>query len=80
MNKKDLIFTFGLTLLMGVMWVVGEIIMNLWIAVSTTGHILWFIGIIVVTLVINVWHSMKDDESDRTDPKREKYKRKTKKN
>ena len=30
-------------------------------------------------LIVSVWHSMKADESDLTDPKREKYQRKVEK-
>lgn len=79
MSKKDLMFIFGLTLLMGVLWVAGEVVMGLWIAVSTAGHIAYFVAIVAVTLAVSVWHSMKEDESDLKDPKREKYERKTKK-
>lgn len=76
MKKKDFIFTFGLTLLMGILWIAGEVVMGLWIAAPPIVHILWMVGIVVVTLVISVWHSMIEDESDRVDPKREKYERK----
>ncbi|MBQ8960568.1 MAG: hypothetical protein IJ071_05040 [Ruminococcus sp.] len=76
MNKKDLTFTIGLTILMGVIWITGELVMGLWIAVVPRAHLFWLIGIVAVTLVISVWHSMKEDESDRQDPKRAKYDRK----
>ncbi len=79
MKKKDLIFTVGLCLLMSIIWISGELIMGLWIAVVPSAHKFWLIGIVAVTLVINVWHFMKEDESDLTDPKRAKYERKTKK-
>lgn len=79
MKKKDLIFTIGLCLLMSIIWISGELVMGLWIAVVPSAHKFWFIGIVAVTLVINVWHFMKEDESDLTDPKRAKYERKTKK-
>ncbi|MDE6784527.1 MAG: hypothetical protein K2J26_04040 [Ruminococcus sp.] len=79
MSKKDLIFTLGLTLLMGVIWVVGELVMGLWIAVIPSAHIFWLAGIVVVTLAISIWHSMKEDESDRTDPKKAKYDKKIQK-
>lgn len=79
MSKKDIIFTVGLCLLMGVIWVVGEIVMGLWIAVIPSAHLFWFIGIVVVTLAISIWHTMKEDESDRTDPKKAKYDRKVNK-
>ena len=36
-------------------------------------------GIVVVTLVISVWHSLMEDESERLDPKAEKYERKVNK-
>ena len=75
MNKKDLTFTIGLTILMGVIWITGELVMGLWIAVVPRAHLFWLIGIVAVTLVISVWHSMKEDESDRQDPKRAKYDR-----
>lgn len=64
---------------MGVIWIVGELVMGLWIAVIPKTHIFWFAGIVIVTLGISVWHSMKEDESEEKDPKREKYERKTKK-
>lgn len=76
MKKKDVIFITGLSVLMGIIWVVGEIIMGLWIAVNTKGHIFWFALIVILTLVISVWHSMLEDESDLEDPKRAKYERK----
>lgn len=79
MKKKDLIFTVGLCLLMSIIWISGELVMGLWIAVVPSAHKFWLIGIVAVTLVINVWHFMKEDESDLTDPKRAKYERKTKK-
>lgn len=79
MKKKDLIFTIGLCLLMSIIWISGELVMGLWIAVVPSAHKFWLIGIVAVTLVINVWHFMKEDESDLTDPKRAKYERKTKK-
>lgn len=77
MKKKDIIFTMGLSLLMGVIWIIGEIVMGLWVAVNTKGHIFWFALIVILTLVISVWHSMIEDESDLEDPKRAKYQRKT---
>ena len=79
MTKKDLVFTLGLCLLMGVIWAVGEIVMGLWLAVIPSAHVFWLIGIVVATLAVNIWHSMKEDESDISDPKREKYERKVNK-
>jgi uncharacterized membrane protein len=79
MKKKDLIFTFGLTLLMGILWVTGEVVMGLWIAAPTWFHIVWFAAIVAVTLIVSVWHSLMEDESQQRDPKREKYERKVNK-
>lgn len=76
MKKKDVVFTIGLAIFMGVLWIVGEIAMGLWIAVVPKAHLWWFIGIVAATLIISVWHSMIEDESDLKDPKREKYDRK----
>lgn len=76
MKKKDVVFTIGLTIFMGVLWIVGEIVMGLWLAVVPKTHLWWFIGIVAATLTISVWHSMIEDESDLKDPKREKYERK----
>ena len=76
MKKKDVVFTIGLTIFMGVLWIVGEIVMGLWIPVIPKTHLWWFVGIVSVTLIISVWHSMMEDESDLKDPKREKYDRK----
>ncbi|MDE6834786.1 MAG: hypothetical protein K2J39_11160 [Ruminococcus sp.] len=77
MKKKDIIFIMGLSLLMGMIWIIGEIVMGIWIAVNTKGHIFWFVLIVLLTLVISVWHSLIEDESDLEDPKRAKYQRKT---
>lgn len=77
MKKKDFIFTLGLCIIMGILWVTGEVIMGLWIAVNTAGHVAFFTTVVVITLAISIWHSMKEDESDLKDPKREKYDRKT---
>ncbi len=79
MTKKDALFTFGLTILMGVVWVLGEVVMGLWFAVPVGGHIFWFGLIVAVTLIVSVWHSMIDDESLRKTPREEKYERKTRK-
>ncbi|MDE6102126.1 MAG: hypothetical protein K2F73_04045, partial [Ruminococcus sp.] len=62
--------------LMGVIWIVGELIMGLWIAVVPKAHIFLFVFVVVVTLGISVWHSLIEDESDIEDPKRAKYERK----
>lgn len=79
MKKKDVMFIMGLSILMGVIWIIGELIMGLWIAVVPKAHIVWFVLIVVLTLVISVWHSMIEDESDLEDPKRVKYERKVSK-
>lgn len=50
--------------------------MGLWIAVVPKAHIAWFAVIVAITLVVSVWHSMIEDESDLEDPKRAKYERK----
>ncbi len=77
MNKKDLKFTIGLTILMGVLWAIGELVMGLWVAVMPKAHIFWLALIIIITLGVSVWHSMIEDKSDLVDPKRAKYERKT---
>lgn len=79
MNKKDVMFIMGLSILMGLIWVIGEIIMGLWVAVNTKGHIFWFALIVILTLVISVWHSFLEDKSGLEDPKRVKYERKVSK-
>ncbi len=76
MKKKDFIFTLGLTMLMGILWVVGEVVMGLWLAVPTAVHIGWFVAIVVVTLAINIWHMFKTDKADSENPKISKYERK----
>lgn len=79
MKKKDFIFTIGLSIFMGVLWVIGMLVMGLWISVRPKVYIWWFVGIVAATLIINVWHSMMKDESDLKDPKKEKYQRKVNK-
>ena len=64
---------------MGVIWVVGELVMGLWIAVVPTVLLVWRIGIVAVTLVVSVWHAMLEDKSEKKTPRQAKYERKTKK-
>lgn len=79
MKKKDMVFILGLTLLMGVIWIVGELVMGLWIAVVPAVRLVWRIAIVAVTLVISVWHAMLEDKSEQKTPRQAKYERKTKK-
>ena len=79
MKKKDVTVTIGLTILMGVIWAVGELVMGLWLAVVPSAHIFWFALIVIITLGVSVWHSMIEDNSDLEDPKRAKYERKVNK-
>ena len=79
MKKKDLTFTIGLAILMGVIWGIGELVMGLWIAVMPRTHIIWFVVIVAITLAISIWHSFIEDKSDLEDPKRAKYERKVNK-
>ncbi|MCR5599557.1 MAG: hypothetical protein K6G33_02280 [Ruminococcus sp.] len=79
MKKKDVTFIIGLTIFMGVVWVIGELVMGLWVAVVPKTHIVWFAVILVITLGVSVWHSMIEDKSDLEDPKRAKYERKVSK-
>jgi hypothetical protein len=74
MKKKDFIFTVGLTLFMGVLWISGELIMGLWIAVVPAVRLIWRILIVAVTLIISVWHSMIEDKSDSGNGKNKKSK------
>ena len=80
MTKKDAFFTFGLTIMMGVLWALGEVAMGLWFPLNAKGHIFWFVLIVVSTLIVSVWHSMLNDESQDKTPREAKYARKTKKN
>jgi hypothetical protein len=76
MKKKDVIFTIGLCIFTGILWMAGELVMGLWLAVRPKAHLWWLIGIVTFTLVVNVWHSFIEDESGAKDPYREKYDRK----
>ncbi len=77
MKKKDFVFILGLSILMGVIWISGELIMGLVIPVKPWVYIVWRVGIIVVTLGISVWHAMLEDESDKKTPRQAKYERKS---
>ena len=79
MKKKDISFILGLSILMGIIWAVGEVIMGLWLAVRPGTHIVWCAAVIVITLAISVWHSMIEDTSELEDPKQLKYERKVSK-
>lgn len=79
MKKKDFVFILGLTLFMGILWISGELVMGLWIAVVPTVLLAWRIGIVAVTIVVSVWHAMLEDESEKKTPRQTKYERKTKK-
>ena len=76
MKKKDVVFTIGLCIITGIMWMAGELVMGLWIPVRPKVHLWWLIGIVIFTLAVNIWHSFIEDESDKKDPRREKYERK----
>jgi hypothetical protein len=76
MKKKDVVFTIGICIFMGVLWIVGELIMGLYIPVRPRTHLWWLIGVVSFTLVVNIWHSFIEDESGLKDPRREKYERK----
>lgn len=73
MNKKDLTFIAGLTLFMGVLWMIVEIIVGIWIPVFPSFHKIWLIAVVAATLIISVWHAFKYDEND---PKVQKYEKK----
>lgn len=79
MKKKDFVFILGLTLFMGILWIAGELVMGLWIAVVPAVLLAWRIGIVAVTVIISVWHAMLEDESEKKTPQQAKYERKTKK-
>ena len=79
MKKKDITFIIGLTILMGVTWIIGELVMGLLIAVMPRTHIIWFAVIVTITLAISIWHSFIEDKSDLEAPKRAKYERKVNK-
>lgn len=66
-------------MLMGILWVVGEVVMGLWVAVKPSVHIFWFVGVVGATLAINIWHMFKNDKADSENPKISKYKRKAEK-
>ena len=55
MKKKDITFIIGLTILMGVIWIIGELVMGLWIAVLPRTHIIWFAVIVAITLAISIF-------------------------
>lgn len=79
MKKKDFIFILGLTLFMGILWIAGELVMGLWIAVIPAVRLAWRIVIVIVTLIISVWHAMLEDESHKKESKKARYERKTQK-
>lgn len=79
MKKKDIIFTMGLCLFMGILWMLGELVMGLWIPTYPWVRMAWRIGIIATALGINIWHSFLEDESHKKSRKEEKYQRKTNK-
>lgn len=63
MKKHDINFIIGLTIIAAVVWIAGELIMGIWIAVYNWVLIVWRILIIVGTLAVSVWHSFKYDEN-----------------
>lgn len=76
MKKKDFVFILGLTILMGVLWITGELVMGLVIPVRPWVYIAWRVGIVAVTLGISVWHSMIEDQSEKKTSRQAKYERK----
>ena len=79
MTKKDIVFTIGLTILMGIIWIVGELVMGLWLAVVPKVHIFWAVGVAVLTLSISVAHSMMEDKHNDEEDAPTKYERKVRK-
>lgn len=67
MKKKDFTFIIGLTLLFAVIWIVGELIMGIYIAVYSWVFIVWRVLIVVGCLSISIWHSFKDENFDDDD-------------
>jgi len=76
MKKKDVVFTVGMCVFMGVLWMAGELVMGLYIPVRPKAHLWWLIFIVGFTLAVNIWHSLIEDNSDIRDKRREKYERK----
>lgn len=74
MKKNDFTFIIGLTLLASIIWVVGELVMGMWIAVYWWVPVVWRILVVVGTLSVSVWHSFKYDE-DFKDSDDEKHKK-----
>lgn len=75
MKKNDFTFIVGLTLLASVIWVIGEIIMGMWIAVYWWVPIVWRVLVVVGTLAVSVWHSFKYDEDFKNYDDDEKHKK-----
>ena len=76
MKKKDVVFTVGMCVFMGVLWMAGELVMGLYIPVRPKVHLWWLIFIVGFTLAVNIWHSLIEDNSEMRDKRREKYERK----
>jgi len=73
MKKHDFTFIVGLTLLAGVIWAVGELVMGMWIAVYWWVPVVWRILVVVGTLSISIWHSFKyDDDFNNSDDEKHK--------
>ena len=53
MKKKDVVFTIGLCIFTGIMWMAGELVMGLWIPVRPKVHLWWLIGSVYVSKKIN---------------------------
>ena len=79
MKKKDIIFIIGLSIFMGVLWIAGELVMGLWIAVVPDVRLIWRIGIVAAALIISLWHAMLEDQPEKKSAKELKYERKTQK-
>ncbi len=76
MKKKDVVFTIGMCVFMGVLWMAGELVMGLYIPVRPKTHLWWLIFVVIFTLAVNIWHSFIEDNSGLRDKRREKYDRK----
>lgn len=75
MKKHDFTFIIGLTLLAGVIWVIGEIIMGMWVAVYWWVPFVWRVLVVVGTLAVSVWHSFKYDEDLKNPDNNNKHKK-----
>ena len=63
MNKKHVGFIILMTIAAMVLWILGEILIITVLNMGAKATIAWSVIMIVLTIVVSMWHGLKDEGS-----------------